>query len=793
METAATATDIDDNEKSDKVKNNVDDEKEQPQGTLVNVHEEAAAEGSGGFGEDEESPSTADAPTMVVKGPEHGTQKTENRGEEESSEFNTQFVGDEPESEHIAPQEDGIETTADSVSAILSQSGSSHVAATSPHKVSEHSLNRDNILTNDEYFNAIAGKDEGSTFTFRKLLRCIHHGKLYGSEDFIRSHPCDSLRRIMKPSTVKGAFGNLAVHGGSFVNRESFQSAVAVIANWKPAGDMGLKLQPPVKDIDSAASQRMAEALEVQALLEEEENRLKENQRRYEEEVQRRLVLEQQQFAAAKIQKVARGRQGRIKAQKHLFREKERSRQYVKASRQIQRVVRGHLGRCTVRDMRDDAERRERSATLLQARARGITGRTRVQMIKQRRRNQRMLAEESRRRRRIRAWQRKVKKQEEKKYKKPKRGASLSPEEVRFAADLAKARSRRYRSERAEMRRLQKQKETKKKRHILSALERLPGFSSPPPRSKLNEMDLDSRILSGSPSLSLPQIRETQQDKSTAGVSTVMIFRTDETCCLQTDTIVRKSIRANETLRIVSASGKGKLRMKATIRRPDASTGVYEATIFDSDSMFHLDGGRVEFGEQFSYPCGEYEFFRGGTQDASEMVVEFSLLSEFPRASLVAEHDDKPRLRENGKVHFWDLTSGADEPSIGRFKSLTRVSRISAGKNHCLALTVHGSLYSWGKQSSCLGHGRDATDVEQPRLVEDFRFRGAKITSIAAGSEHSLCTADVPIQEQGLYERRIFAWGKADERLGLGNQPRSGTVSLHAQERVTPSLFATEV
>ena len=67
----------------------------------------------------------------------------------------------------------------------------------------------------------------------------------------------------------------------------------------------------------------------------------------------------------------------------------------------------------------------------------------------------------------------------------------------------------------------------------------------------------------------------------------------------------------------------------------------------------------------------------------------------------------------------------------------TRVLSASCGRHHTLAVTVTGTLWSWGKG----GYGRlglnDTCDRWVPRLVDKLNFGNAKIVSVAAGNCHS--------------------------------------------------------
>lgn len=87
---------------------------------------------------------------------------------------------------------------------------------------------------------------------------------------------------------------------------------------------------------------------------------------------------------------------------------------------------------------------------------------------------------------------------------------------------------------------------------------------------------------------------------------------------------------------------------------------------------------------------------------------------------------------------------------------------VAAGHFHTLALMRNGALWAWGRSShGCLGLGKQASRgaVPQPSLVK--ALQGVRITSIAAGMEHSLAASD---------GGELFSWGSsASGRLGHGS------------------------
>ncbi len=83
-----------------------------------------------------------------------------------------------------------------------------------------------------------------------------------------------------------------------------------------------------------------------------------------------------------------------------------------------------------------------------------------------------------------------------------------------------------------------------------------------------------------------------------------------------------------------------------------------------------------------------------------------------------------------------------------------RVTDVVCGKEHCLLLTEHGQVFSWGGGSrGQLGHGC-LTSEERPRLVQ--ALDGVRATRVEAGGWHSA----VVTQFQDLY---MFGWNESGQ------------------------------
>jgi alpha-tubulin suppressor-like RCC1 family protein len=87
-----------------------------------------------------------------------------------------------------------------------------------------------------------------------------------------------------------------------------------------------------------------------------------------------------------------------------------------------------------------------------------------------------------------------------------------------------------------------------------------------------------------------------------------------------------------------------------------------------------------------------------------------------------------------------------------------RVRRVCAGDYAAFAVGEDGEVFSWGRgPDTVLGHG-DMQSQPSPKRVE--ALRGIRVSSVSAGWHHVLALA-----EDGL----VYAWGANDERATLGD------------------------
>ncbi|KAI3990988.1 hypothetical protein MKX01_026172 [Papaver californicum] len=89
-----------------------------------------------------------------------------------------------------------------------------------------------------------------------------------------------------------------------------------------------------------------------------------------------------------------------------------------------------------------------------------------------------------------------------------------------------------------------------------------------------------------------------------------------------------------------------------------------------------------------------------------------------------------------------------------------RIKQIACGDSHCLAVTMHGEVQSWGRnQNGQLGLGT-TEDSLVPQKVQ--AFQGISVKMVAAGAEHTAA-----VTEDG----ELFGWGWGRYgNLGLGDR-----------------------
>jgi len=175
----------------------------------------------------------------------------------------------------------------------------------------------------------------------------------------------------------------------------------------------------------------------------------------------------------------------------------------------------------------------------------------------------------------------------------------------------------------------------------------------------------------------------------------------------------------------------------------------------------------------------------GQLGDGSTTPVDVPVRAGLPAGARVtsvrAGCDHVLALTSTGRIYAWGYNAdgevgngttsfGQDTPVRVHMPAGSRVTAISAGCYHSLAVTSTGRVYAWGLNSDGeLGDGSTASNALPVRV----RFpAGARIATITAGCYHSLA-----ISATG----RIFAWGDNEfGQLGDGT-----TVSRHRPVRAS--------
>jgi len=95
-------------------------------------------------------------------------------------------------------------------------------------------------------------------------------------------------------------------------------------------------------------------------------------------------------------------------------------------------------------------------------------------------------------------------------------------------------------------------------------------------------------------------------------------------------------------------------------------------------------------------------------------------------------------------LHFSSFPGGAQQ----------KVTQVVCGKEHCMLLTEHGQVYSWGGGTrGQLGHGTLCNE-ENPRLI--MALDGMKIIKIAAGGWHSAAISE-------FHDLYMFGWNESGQ------------------------------
>lgn len=86
-----------------------------------------------------------------------------------------------------------------------------------------------------------------------------------------------------------------------------------------------------------------------------------------------------------------------------------------------------------------------------------------------------------------------------------------------------------------------------------------------------------------------------------------------------------------------------------------------------------------------------------------------------------------------------------ERPVRPTFPAGTKLSSISCGGNHNLAITEKGEVYTWGYgDMNALGHGREDDEFLPKKInFEKAKIKNIKVTQVAGGGQHSAVIGEV--------------------------------------------------
>ena len=186
-------------------------------------------------------------------------------------------------------------------------------------------------------------------------------------------------------------------------------------------------------------------------------------------------------------------------------------------------------------------------------------------------------------------------------------------------------------------------------------------------------------------------------------------------------------------------------------------------------------------GKVYAWGAGQLGQLGNGTTTMSDTPVPVSLPSGVTVTAVAAGGDHSLALTSTGRVYAWganfdgqvgngtEATATAPVPAVA--PSGVTFTAIAAGTAHSLALASTGTVYAWGANAAGqLGNG---TRSDSATMTPVSMPGGARITSIATGSAHSLALTSTG---------KVYAWGsnifgQLDSAL-VGSLPVDSTVPV---------------
>ncbi|KAJ6655417.1 hypothetical protein lerEdw1_005414 [Lerista edwardsae] len=133
-------------------------------------------------------------------------------------------------------------------------------------------------------------------------------------------------------------------------------------------------------------------------------------------------------------------------------------------------------------------------------------------------------------------------------------------------------------------------------------------------------------------------------------------------------------------------------------------------------------------------------------------------------------------LSSEGKLSEHGIESKRDrsQPRLLQELGHKQIVQIACGDHHSMAMSKGGELFSWGQNDrGQLGLGRWTDSIQEPQLVQ--ALKGIPLAKIAAGTAHSMAVS---------LSGSVYSWGKnAFGQLGLGDtEDRNSPTFVNALE-----------